>query len=340
MHTPPVRAIVGQRIAAVTVAVLGAGLLFAMTGSAAGAPAPTVAQVQKKITELRSKSDQLGQQYDQVQQQLASTNQRLKLVQQQLAIYSHRFSAMQSEVARIAVNAYETGNTNASFTLLTSGNPQEVLDQSSFLEELSASNQARIGQFLAAARQLEDTQQLAKRTKAGIIQLDSSLKKRRGTLNKMLGQQTTLLAKLTPPQQATVGGGPGTGTTTGHYTGPTATQAEKAVAFAYAQLNCPYVYGGTGPCSAGFDCSGLTMQAWAAAGVSIERTSYEQWDSLPHVSLNSVQPGDLLVFYGAGHVAIYVGHNQFIQAPQPGQYVQLVSYQGASTPGIDGAVRP
>jgi peptidoglycan DL-endopeptidase CwlO len=324
----------------VTVALVGAGLLFAVTGSASGAPAPTVAQVQKKITELRSKSDQLGQQYDQVLQQLASTNQRLKLVQQQLAIYSGRFSALQSEVARIAVNAYETGNTNASFTLLTSGKPQEILDQSSILEELSASNKARIGQFLAAARQLEDTQQLAKRTKAGIVQLEASLKKRRGALNKMIGQQTTLLAKLTPPQQATVGGGPGTGTTTGHYTGPTATQAEKAVAFAYAQLGCPYVFGGTGPCTDGFDCSGLTMEAWAHAGVSIERTSYEQWDSLPHVSLTSVEPGDILVFYGAGHVAIYVGGGKFIQAPQAGEDVELVTYQGASTPGIDGAVRP
>jgi peptidoglycan DL-endopeptidase CwlO len=324
----------------VTVAVLGAGLLFAVTGSASGAPAPTVAQVQKKITELRSKSDQLGQQYDQVLQQLASTNQRLKLVQQQLAIYSGRFSALQSEVARIAVNAYETGNTNASFTLLTSGKPQEILDQSSILEELSASNKARIGQFLAAARQLEDTQQLAKRTKAGIVQLEASLKKRRGALNKMIGQQTTLLAKLTPPQQATVGGGPGTGTTTGHYTGPTATQAEKAVAFAYAQLGCPYVFGGTGPCNQGFDCSGLTQAAWAAAGVSIPRTSYEQMSGLPAVSTSELQPGDILGFAGNSHVGIYIGGGMLIDAPVPGQNVQEVALSGWYQSNLDGAVRP
>ena len=109
MHTPPLRNVVGQRIAAVTVAVVGAGLLFAVTGSAAGAPAPTVAQVQKKITQLRAKSDQLGQQYDQVQQQLASTNQRLTLVKQQLSIYSGHFSKLQAEVAKIAINQYETG---------------------------------------------------------------------------------------------------------------------------------------------------------------------------------------------------------------------------------------
>jgi peptidoglycan DL-endopeptidase CwlO len=330
---------VGQRIAAVTVAAVGAGLLFSVTGSAAGAPAPTVSQVQKKVTQLRLKQDQLGQQYDQVKEQLASTNQRLKLVQQQLSIYTSRFSNLQQQVAGIAINAYETGNINSSMTLLTAGDPQQILDRSSILEELSASNQAKIGQFLAAARQLQDTQQLVQRTKAGIVQLQASLKKRQTTLNKMLSQQEKLLAQLTPPQQAAVGG-TGTGTTSGKYTGPTSTQAEKAVAFAYKQLGCPYVYGGTGPCADGFDCSGLTMESWAAAGVSIPRTSYEQWDSLPHVSLGSVQPGDILVFYGAGHVAVYVGNNKFIQAPEPGEDVELVTYQGASTPGIDGAVRP
>jgi cell wall-associated NlpC family hydrolase len=323
----------------VTVAVVGAGLLFSVPGSAAGAPTPTVAQVQKKVTQLRLKQDQLGQQYDQVKEQLASTNQRLKLVQQQLSIYTGRFSDLQQQVAGIAVNAYETGNINSSMTLLTAGDPQQILDRSSILQELSASNQAKIGQFLSAARQLQNTQQLVQRTKAGIVQLQASLKKRQTTLNKMLSQQEALLAQLTPPQQAAVGG-TGTGSTSGHYTGPTSTQAEKAVAFAYKQLGCPYVYGGTGPCTDGFDCSGLTMESWASAGVSIPRTSYEQWDSLPHVSLSSVQPGDILVFYGAGHVAIYVGNNKFIQAPQPGEDVELVTYQGASTPGIDGAIRP
>jgi peptidoglycan DL-endopeptidase CwlO len=318
---------------------VGAGLLFSVTGSAAGAPTPTVAQVQQKVTQLRLKQDQLGQQYDQVKQQLASTNQRLKLVQQQLSIYTGRFSALQQQVAKIAINAYETGNINSAMTLLTAGDPQQILNQSSILEELSASNQAKIGQFVSAARQLQNTQQLVQRTKAGIVQLQGSLKKRQTSLNKMLSQQEALLAQLSPQQQVTVGG-TGTGTTTGKYTGPTATQAEKAVAFAYKQLGCPYVYGGTGPCTSGFDCSGLTMESWASAGVSIPRTSYEQWDSLPHVSLSSVQPGDILVFWGAGHVAIYVGNNQFIQAPQPGQDVELVAYQGASTPGIDGAVRP
>jgi peptidoglycan DL-endopeptidase CwlO len=334
------RAVHRQRIAVVAAAVLGAGLLLAVSSSAGAAPAPTITQVEKKIRQLQVKADQLGQQYDQVQQQLSSTRLSLTLVQRQLSVENGRFGQMRGEIAAIAVTAYEDGNLNSSLTLLTSGNPQQILDQSSILQQLSAINNAEIGQFLAAARQLESTQEIVGRTLTGIEQLKGSLNKRKAVLTKMLDEQNALLAQLTPAQQVALGGGSETGTGHVKYNGPTSSQADKAVQFAYDQLGCPYVYGGTGPCIDGFDCSGLTMESWAAAGISIPRTSYDQWDDLPHVSLSAVEPGDILVFWGAGHVAIYVGHNQFIQAPQPGQDVQLVTYQGGSTPGIDGAVRP
>ena len=114
------------------------------------------------------------------------------------------------------------------------------------------------------------------------------------------------------------------GSTTPTYSGPTSTQAEKAVAFAYAQLGCPYVYGATGPCHSGFDCSGLAQAAWAYAGVAIPRDSYEQWAGLPHVSVSSIEPGDLLIYDGEGHVAIYVGGGYIIDAPRTGMDVEKI----------------
>jgi cell wall-associated NlpC family hydrolase len=340
VHTPPsVHRVVRQRIAVVSTAIVGAGLMFCVAGSAGAAPAPTLAQTEKKVTQLEAKIGQLGQQYDGVVEQLKATNQRLLLVNKQLAIFGNKFASMRLEIARIAVNDYEYGNMSSSVSLLTSGDPQEILNQSSILEELSASNDAQINQFLSAARQLENTQQVAQRTKSGIVQLKNSLHKRTAAMNKLLDQQKQLLAELTPAQQAATGTTSG-GTAPVKYTGPTSSQADKAVAYAYKQLNCPYVFGGTGPCADGFDCSGLTMMSWAAAGVSIPRTSYEQWDNLPHVSVNDLQPGDILVFLGAGHVGIYVGHNELIHAPQPGQDVQLVAFTGWFRQNLDGAVRP
>ncbi|HZU79088.1 MAG TPA: C40 family peptidase, partial [Acidimicrobiales bacterium] len=91
----------------------------------------------------------------------------------------------------------------------------------------------------------------------------------------------------------------------------------------------------------GFDCSGLTQWAWRQAGVSIPRTAAAQYDALPHVSLSSLQPGDL-VFWNDGtssvqHVGMYVGNGDVIHAPQTGQDVQITPIW---TNGLVGAGRP
>jgi cell wall-associated NlpC family hydrolase len=93
--------------------------------------------------------------------------------------------------------------------------------------------------------------------------------------------------------------------------------AQVAVDTARAQLGKPYVYAGSGPDV--FDCSGLTMYAWAAAGVSLPHNAEAQYQSLPHVSQSELQPGDL-VFFGAPihHDGIYVGGGTMIEAPYTG----------------------
>jgi cell wall-associated NlpC family hydrolase len=300
---------------------------------------PSISQVQAKLKSLQTKSDRLDQQYGQVKQQWLATKQRLKLIDKEIAADSARFAGLRKEIGLIAVQDYESGNLNSSIALLTAGKPQQILDQSSILQQLSNTNNLQIQQFLAATRQLTATQLAEQRTKAGIAQLRASLLKRKATLNKLVSNEKTLLNQLQPAQQVGFVAGAG-GQTSGQYHGTTSTQAGKAVAFAYAQLRCPYVYGGTGPCSSGFDCSGLTMEAWAAAGVSIPRDSYSQESQLPQVSLSNLQPGDILGFAGNSHVGIYVGGGKLIDAPHTGANVQLVSLTGWYASELDEAVRP
>ncbi|HMH92946.1 MAG TPA: C40 family peptidase [Streptosporangiaceae bacterium] len=315
-------------------------------GAASAAPKPTVSQVQSKLSQLNAKAAKLDQQLDQAQQQLQSANQRLGVVNGQVSRFTTQFNSMRTQIGRIAAQAYMQGQVNSSIELLTTGKPQQILDESSILLELSSSNNAQMDQFLAAARRLDGAQQAALHTQQGIAGLKKSLTGQKATLTKLISQQTTLLAQLTPAQTVDLGPGGGGGGTSGNpapapvkYTGPTSTQAGKAVAFAYAQLGCPYVFGGTGPCHSGFDCSGLTSQAWAAAGVSIGRTSYDQWD-LPHVSTSDLQPGDILEFAGESHVGIYVGGGYMIDAPHTGLDVEKVALAGWYQSELDGAVRP
>ncbi|WP_327183770.1 C40 family peptidase [Streptomyces sp. NBC_01334] len=113
-------------------------------------------------------------------------------------------------------------------------------------------------------------------------------------------------------------------------------QGKKAVQFATAQIGKPYVWGAEGPDS--FDCSGLTSEAWRSAGQVIPRTSQEQWKQLPHIAVEDMRPGDLIIYFDdASHVALYVGDGAIIHAPRPGRTVTLA---GAGSMPILGVVRP
>ena len=112
--------------------------------------------------------------------------------------------------------------------------------------------------------------------------------------------------------------------------------AAAAVAYAMGQVGDSYVYGAAGPDS--FDCSGLTMAAWAQGGVSLPHSSGSQMGSGTPVSTSALQPGDLVFYYSpVSHVGIYVGNGQIVHAANPSTDVQMAPV--FSMP-VSGAVRP
>jgi peptidoglycan DL-endopeptidase CwlO len=117
-----------------------------------------------------------------------------------------------------------------------------------------------------------------------------------------------------------------------------------AIAYAEQQLGKPYQWGGTGPDA--FDCSGLVMMAYRTAGITIARTSEQQWATEPKIPAAQVQPGDLVFFAGAdgtptspGHVGLVIGHGQMIEAYATGIPIRISTYGTAtSAPGDESPV--
>jgi cell wall-associated NlpC family hydrolase len=318
---------------------------MAVFASGAGAsPQPTVAEVQAKVNQLTSQYDKVTEQLDQVGEQLSAAQTRLSQVRADVNHANAQFQAARATVAQIAAATFEDTGATSIAGVLTSGDPSAVLQQGSLLEELSGNRNMQTAQLLVDASQLSGVEQELQRTEDGIAALRTQLADHKSSLGQLIATEQATLDSLTVPQQQTVKSnsiGANGSTAKVTYSGPTSTQAEKAVAFAYAQIGCPYVWGGTGPCQMGFDCSGLAEASWTAAGVAIPRDSYEQWAGLPHVSLSAIEPGDLLMFNGESHVAMYVGNGYMIDAPQTGMDVEKIPMNTSwYANSIDGAVRP
>ncbi|MFD8598176.1 C40 family peptidase [Kitasatospora sp. NPDC059646] len=121
-------------------------------------------------------------------------------------------------------------------------------------------------------------------------------------------------AEETDPAPSTPAGGdpehPGTTSSSG---------AEAVVAYARAQLGKPYAWGGTGP--AAFDCSGLVLRAWQAAGLTLPRTTWAMRTTGTATGRDRLVPGDLVITNGGAHVQLYIGDGQVIHAPGRGKPV-------------------
>ncbi|MGX1118567.1 cell wall-associated NlpC family hydrolase [Streptomyces ambofaciens] len=196
------------------------------------------------------------------------------------------------------------------------------------LSELTAEEKARLA-AIEKKKQQEAARKAAELAKQQAAQEEAERKRR---------EEAT-------EQESGSGSSPGSGGTGSSESGSSTpgtsngTKAEKAIAFARAQIGKPYVWGATGPGS--YDCSGLTQAAWKAADVTLPRVTYDQVNAGTTVSVSQAQPGDLVFFYDdISHVGLYIGDGMMIHAPKPGAYVreESIFYDGESS--IHSVVRP
>ena len=246
---------------------------------------------------------------------------------------------MQSSISATANATYRTGGLGE-YVLGAASDPQSFLDQAALLDALSR-NQAEQFASAAAAGQAVKAATVAFHGKTVAVNATlASISSEKAHIESLLSQARGMLASLRAADRARLAAESASSAAQqvslrGSYNGPASGQAAVAIRFAYAQLGKPYEYGAAGPYS--YDCSGLTMAAWGAAGVGLAHNAAMQQSETRAVSSADAQPGDL-VFFGspAYHVGIYIGNGNMIAAPHTGDVVRIEAVYSA----VSGYGRP
>lgn len=295
---------------------------------------PSLADAQRTLDELGVKLDQTNEDLNQATVLLKKSKAKQAALQNDIKKAQIEVDQVQARVGDIAATAYRTGRVGMFASILESGSPQTVLDQMEALDQVSKQQQATVNELLAAQKPLRDAKQKLDAEVATQTQQQTKLAAAKKKLDTDFAKWEDLRDKA--QERADRDQTRQTGTTiTATPPANLAGRSKILVDFAYAQLGDPYVFGAAGPDS--WDCSGLTMGAYAKVGISLPHASREQFNNYPQVSRDQIIPGDIVFFYDLGHNGIYVGNNQVIHAPQPGEVVKLSSLNDMP---YDGAVRP
>lgn len=337
--------------AGLTTAALASVTLLSQTADAAPrAPRPTIEEVKQKVDGLYRQAEVATQKYNAAKERADHQRETVNGLLDAAAKRAEKMNASRRELGTFASAQYRTGGMNPTAQLMLAKDPQQFFDRSHLMERLTGRQQQAVTDYqqqaAAAARQraeasrsldqLQNSQAALKESKRSVQQ---KLAEARQLLSRLTAQEKARLAELERQKEAAAkrraeeearkqrqhdGGSTGgqTGGDTGGSTGGSqSTKAEKALAFARAQIGKPYVWGATGPSS--YDCSGLTQAAWKAAGVDLPRTTWEQVKVGQRVATKDLQPGDLVFFFDdISHVGMYIGGGKMIHAPHPGANVR------------------
>jgi peptidoglycan DL-endopeptidase CwlO len=297
----------------VVICLATAAVMAVPSGVATAEPKPSVAEAKKKLAKLNEQVDQLVEKYNKYRDDMGSAKRKLAAKNRQVKSEQATFEQLRAQIAEMAANAYKTGDMGSVSTLLASNDPQAVLDQVSVFTQLSTSRSNQLTRFLAAAQRLQREQGQAKAAYDELAEKTKQLSEQKSKIDKAIAKQKALLAKA----GVTTGGGSVGGT----YTGPASGSARKALNYVFAQKGKPYCYGGDGPGC--YDCSGLMMKAWAAAGVGLPHNAAAQYNATRRVAYSNLQPGDIVFFSNLSHDGMYIGGGKMMHAPHTGTVVQI-----------------
>ncbi len=267
-------------------------------------------------------AERANEQVNQLGEDVKETSREITDLEAEIAEQRKKFEAQSDVLGASIVQQQIDAPLGTTASLLGSGDAETFIDGLGAVQVLNSTRADQLGAFTRMKADLENRE----------AQLEDSLESRKADqaeaeateakVREKYEEAKAALEELSAPERETFEASSAPETEV-----PTNVKADgrvqSAVDFALSQIGKPYVYGGVGP--DGYDCSGLVMTSFAKAGISLPRVVGPQMAALTPVSMDDLQPGDVVAFGDMSHDGIYIGNGQVVHAPRPGKSVEITS---------------
>jgi peptidoglycan DL-endopeptidase CwlO len=302
----------------------------------------TPAQADPDIKDVKVRVDRLYHEAEAAQERLHDARLDLADLRRDLSglradqeRQDERLDAVRDQVSDAVVRQLEGEGISTVGQIVVSEDPGSFLDTLSTMSSFNDLQSSLLSDYDTELEALAIRQEATDARADEIAELTEQLSTEKETVDDKLAEAKELLADLEAEERERVLSSRGS-TARVPASVPATGRAAAAVQYAMAQVGDAYVYGAMGENA--FDCSGLTMRAWAQAGVSLPHSSSAQFSSGPRIAAGDLQPGDLVFYYSPiSHVGMYIGNGMIVHAANPGTGVAVAGLY--SMPYV-GAVRP
>lgn len=295
---------------------------------------PEISDVQARVDRLYHEAEQASERYNDAKIELDALQRDLDSLRADQERQDAELGDVREQVQDSLLRQFEGQGISAVGEVFVSDDPGAFLSQLSTMSTYDNYQDALLDDYATEVKALDIRQSATNTRLSQVSATEEKLKAEKATIDDNLAEAEGLLEDLKEEERAAI---LSRGSTAVPSDVPASGRAAAAVAYAMAQVGDSYVYGAAGPSA--FDCSGLTMMAWAQAGVALPHSSSMQYSSGSRVSSSDLQPGDLVFYYSPiSHVGMYIGNGMIVHAANPSSGVEVselysMPYVGAVRPG-------
>jgi cell wall-associated NlpC family hydrolase len=296
---------------------------------------PDIEDVEARVDRLYHEAEQASERYNDAKLELAELQRDLDAVKADEERQDARLEVVAEQVQESVVRQYQGEGLSAVGQVVVSDDPEAFLSQLSTMSAFNEYQDALFADYAREAKALDIRRQATQKRADEVAEIKDQLGREKATIDDKLAEAESLLDRLEAEERERMLASRSS-SMRAPASVPASGRAGAAVSYAMAQVGDSYSYGAAGPDA--FDCSGLTMMAWAQAGVGLPHSSSAQYGSGPHVASSALQPGDLVFYYQPiSHVGIYIGNGMIVHAANPSTGVVV---SGVYSMPYTGAVRP